>query len=74
MNASGQCWMMSNEFTGAGKDMIVLVVDVQKGITDERLYAFETFIDRTARLIGTARKNDVEVIYFQQNHYAQFSD
>ena len=47
--------------------MIVLVVDVQKGITDERLYAFETFIDRTARLIGTARKNDVEVIYFQHD-------
>ena len=28
--------------------MIVLVVDVQKGITDERLYAFDTFVDNTA--------------------------
>ena len=47
--------------------MIVLVVDVQKGITDERLYAFETFIDRTVRLIDAARKNHVEVIYFQHD-------
>ena len=47
--------------------MIVLVVDVQKGITDERLYAFEAFIDRTVRLIDAARKNHVEVIYFQHD-------
>ena len=38
--------------------MIVLVVDVQKGITDERLYAFDTFVDRITRLIDTARKRD----------------
>ena len=47
--------------------MILLVIDVQKGITDSRLYAFDTFIDRTARLIDLARKNQVEVIYFQHD-------
>ena len=47
--------------------MILLVVDVQKGITDNRLYAFDTFIENTARLIDTARKNNVEVIYFQHD-------
>ncbi|MBR6443136.1 MAG: cysteine hydrolase [Clostridia bacterium] len=47
--------------------MILLVVDIQKGITDSRLYAFDTFIDRTARLIGAARKNGVEVIYVQHD-------
>ena len=47
--------------------MILLVVDIQKGITDSRLYAFDTFIDRTARLIGAARENGVEVIYVQHD-------
>ena len=47
--------------------MILLVVDIQKGITDSRLYAFDTFIDRTAQLIGAARKNGVEVIYVQHD-------
>ena len=47
--------------------MIVLVVDVQKGITDERLYAFDTFVDRITRLIDTARKNGTEVVYFQHD-------
>ena len=47
--------------------MIILVVDIQKGITDSRLYAFDTFIDRTVRLIDAARKNHVEVIYVQHD-------
>ena len=47
--------------------MILLVIDVQKGITDERLYAFDTFIDRITRLIDAARKNETEVIYFQHD-------
>ena len=47
--------------------MVLLVVDVQKGITDERLYAFDSFIERTTRLIDAARKNGVEVIYFQHD-------
>ena len=47
--------------------MILLVVDIQKGITDSRLYAFDTFIDRTVSLIGAARKNHVEVIYVQHD-------
>ena len=47
--------------------MILLVVDIQKGITDSRLYAFDIFIDRTARLIDAARKNHTEVIYVQHD-------
>ena len=47
--------------------MILLVVDIQKGITDERLYAFDSFIENAKRLIGTARKNNVEVIYVQHD-------
>lgn len=47
--------------------MILLVVDVQKGITDERLYGFDTFIDRITRLIDAARKNGTEVVYFQHD-------
>ena len=47
--------------------MILLVVDMQKGIVDEELYAFDTFMDRTVRLIDAARKNDVEVIFFRHD-------
>ena len=47
--------------------MILLVIDIQKGITDERLYAFDSFVANTVRLIQTARENQVEVIYFQHD-------
>ena len=47
--------------------MILLVIDMQKGIVDEELYAFDTFMDRTVRLIDAARRNNVEVIYFQHD-------
>lgn len=47
--------------------MIVLVIDIQKGITDDRLYNYETFLESTRRVIDTARKNNVEVIYVQHD-------
>ena len=47
--------------------MILLVVDMQKGLVDEELYAFDTFMDSTVRLIEAARKNGVEVIYAQHD-------
>ena len=47
--------------------MILLVVDIQKGITDSRLYAYDSFIENTSCLIETARKNKVEVIYVQHD-------
>ena len=43
--------------------MVLLVVDVQKLITNEKLYNFDTFISNVKLLIEKARKNDVEVIY-----------
>jgi nicotinamidase-related amidase len=49
------------------KTMIVLVIDIQKGITDDRLYNYETFLESTKRVIDTARKNNVEVIYVQHD-------
>ncbi len=47
--------------------MILLVVDVQKGITDNRLYAYDAFISNIKKLIDSARKNNVEVIYVQHD-------
>ena len=47
--------------------MILLVVDMQKGIVDEDLYAYDTFMDRTVRLIDAARKNNVEVVFVQHD-------
>ena len=47
--------------------MILLVIDMQKGIVDEDLYAYDTFLDRTVRLVDAARKNNVEVIFVQHD-------
>ena len=47
--------------------MILLVIDMQKGLVDEDLYAFDTFMDRTVRLVDAARKNNVEVVFVQHD-------
>ncbi len=47
--------------------MKLLVVDVQKGITDNRLYAYDAFVSNIEKLIDLARKNNVEVIYVQHD-------
>lgn len=47
--------------------MILLVVDMQKGLVDDELYAFETFMDRSVRLIEAARNSRVEVIFVQHD-------
>ncbi len=47
--------------------MKLLVIDIQKGITDERLYAFDTFIENTKKILETARKNRVEVLYIMHD-------
>ena len=36
--------------------MVLLVVDTQKGIVDERLYAFKKFVSNIRELIRTARE------------------
>lgn len=47
--------------------MILLVVDMQKGIADEELYAYDSFMEKTASLVETARKNNVEVVYVRHD-------
>ena len=47
--------------------MVLLIVDTQKGIVDERLYAFETFVSNIKELIRTAREQGIEVVYVQHD-------
>ena len=47
--------------------MILLVVDAQKAITNNKLYQFETFTANVKLLIKTARKNSMEVIYVRHD-------
>lgn len=47
--------------------MVLLVVDIQKGITDDRLYDFDGFKANVVRLIDEARRSDVEVIYVRHD-------
>ena len=47
--------------------MILLVVDMQKALVDEELYAYDALLDSTVRLVEAARKNGVEVIFVQHD-------
>ncbi len=47
--------------------MTLLVIDVQKGITDERLYNFKTVIYNIVRLIAAARNGGTEIIFVQHD-------
>lgn len=47
--------------------MTLLVIDTQKGITDDRLYEFEKFKANVKELISLARANDVEVVFVQHD-------
>ena len=44
--------------------MVLLIVDTQKGIVDERLYAFETFVSNIKELIRTAREQGIEAVSY----------
>ena len=41
--------------------MVLLVVDAQNGIVDERLYEFRKFVGNIKKLIGTAREQGIEL-------------
>jgi len=47
--------------------MVLLIVDVQKAITNDALYRFELFRSRLAELIGRARRRGVEVIFVRHD-------
>ena len=47
--------------------MILLVVDTQKLITNEKLYNFKIFVNNVKSLIQTARENHIEVIYVRHD-------
>ena len=47
--------------------MVLLVVDTQKGITDERLFGFEEFKSNVKNLIAEARYYGVEVIFVRHD-------
>ena len=47
--------------------MILMVIDTQAGITDERLFAFEQFKENVTTLINESRKNGVEVIFVRHD-------
>lgn len=47
--------------------MVLLVVDTQKLITNEKLYKFEEFKSNIKNLISTARENGIEVIFVRHD-------
>ncbi|MCQ2982963.1 MAG: cysteine hydrolase [Treponemataceae bacterium] len=47
--------------------MVLLVVDTQKGLMNDGLYAFETVCANISRLIEESRANNVEVIFVRHD-------
>jgi nicotinamidase-related amidase len=47
--------------------MVLLVVDTQKAITNSALYQFELFESGVKKLIHTARKNNIEVLFVRHD-------
>lgn len=47
--------------------MVLLVIDAQKEITNNRLYKFSEFVSTVKMLIKTARENNVEVIFVRHD-------
>jgi nicotinamidase-related amidase len=45
----------------------LIVIDIQKGITDERLYDFAGFIKNVTSIIDAAREKNIEVIFVQHD-------
>ena len=48
--------------------MVLLIVDTQKMIVNEKLYNFEQFVKNVKALIKAARENSVEVIYVRHDN------
>lgn len=48
-------------------DTVLLVIDTQKGITDERLYAYDSFVENVGTLISEARVCGMEVIFVRHD-------
>ncbi|GAA0126424.1 cysteine hydrolase family protein [Clostridium sp. CTA-19] len=47
--------------------MVLLVIDTQKLITNEKLYKFDMFVSNVKKIINQARLNNVEVIYVRHD-------
>lgn len=47
--------------------MVLLVIDAQKAITNDRLYRFQEFVSTVKLLIKTARENNIEVIFVRHD-------
>lgn len=47
--------------------MVLLVVDTQKLITNEKLFKFDSFVSNVKKVIATARENNIEVIYVRHD-------
>lgn len=43
--------------------MVLLVIDTQKGLVNQELFLYESFVDNIKKLIYEARKNNLDVIY-----------
>ena len=60
------CYSKNMFFVG-GRSVKLIVIDIQKGITDERLYNYDGFIKNVTSIIDAARKNNVLANYLRES-------
>lgn len=53
--------------------MVLLIIDVQKMIVTEELYAFDDFVDHVVKLILSARQRGNEIIYVRHDDGAELT-
>lgn len=47
--------------------MVLMIIDAQKLITNDKLYNFNKFVSNVKELISKARENNIEVIYVRHD-------
>jgi len=47
--------------------MVLLIVDTQKAITNDKLFNFELFESRIKKMIAKARQNNIEIIFIRHD-------
>lgn len=47
--------------------LVLLIVDAQELITNDKLYQFDLFVSNVRRLIKAARENNIEIVYVRHD-------
>ena len=47
--------------------MVLLVIDMQKGIVSNGLYNYDKFLENIIKIVNAARDNNIQIVYFKHD-------